>query len=704
MFIFVFIAICFLGVAAQEKQEFDVEVSKLMNIIINSLYTNKEVFLRELISNASDAIEKVRFLALTNKDLNVDTSNLKIRISVDSDKGTITIADNGVGMSKEELMKNLGTIAKSGTGEFIKKLEEANDKQLIGQFGVGFYSSFLVAEHVKVISRKVGSTETYVWESKGDGFTVRELAEDEVAREEQGTSIVLLLKDKYFLDDNVLRELVGKYSEFINYPIEMLTTTKEEEEVEDTEAMRQEAEKNAQQRIDAGEEKELEALIEEEMENVEKKTKFVSKNVTDWKAVNTNKPIWMRSDVTDAEYNDFYKALTKEEKEPLAKIHFNTEGDSVFRALLYIPAEPIDPFAPKDEEKMKQMLRLYVRRVFVSGDFYKTMPEYLNFVRGVIDSDDLPLNVGREIIQENRHIDRIKRKVVRKILGLIQELADNNSTQYVEFMKQYSVQMKIGAIQDVPNRGRIAKLLRYRTSVSGDEYISFNQYVERMKENQTDIYFVCADSLQEAQKMPVARAAVKAGFEVIYMTDPVDEAACKSIDTFEGKKLYDLGKDGFGLDKDNKEFDDLKDFIKSSIKEIEKVEVSSTLGEIAASVIAGKDGYTSNMEKLIKAHANANKKDFDLTNVKRRLMINSEHEIIQKLNNLVKEEKKEEAEVFIKGLYHTALIQSGYSIKDTHEYAQWVQEMMLRNLNAIPVDEEVEVEAENVNDIAKEEL
>jgi len=373
-----------------------------MHLIIHSLYTNKEIFLRELISNAADAIDKVRFLSITDQSLNIDQSNLRIRISIDPEKGTIIISDNGIGMTREELKTNLGTIAKSGTAEFIKKLEENDDKSLIGQFGVGFYSSYLVAENVTVISRKAGTEETNVWESNGEGFIVRDLAEGEEPLKEQGTTIILALKDKYFLDTTVIKELVRKYSEFIQFPIEVLTTKKEEEEVEDTEAMREEAKEKAKAKIESGENegKTEEELIEEELKNVEVKHKFVSKNVTSWEAVNTNKPIWMRNDVTDEEYNAFYKALTKDEKEPLAKVHFNTEGDSVFRALLYIPQEGVNPFAPKDEERMKQMLRLYVRRVFVSGDFYKTLPEYLNFIRGVIDSDDLPLNIGREMIQK----------------------------------------------------------------------------------------------------------------------------------------------------------------------------------------------------------------------------------------------------------------------------------------------------------------
>ncbi|EAL44584.1 90 kDa heat shock protein, putative [Entamoeba histolytica HM-1:IMSS-B] len=693
MLVFVTLLLLLLGVSAQEKKNFDVEVSRLMHLIIHSLYTNKEIFLRELISNASDAIDKLRFLCITDKSLNIDPSSFKIRIGIDAAKGSIYIIDNGIGMTKEELGKNLGTIAKSGTAEFIKKLESTEDhKNLIGQFGVGFYSSFLVAENVTVISRKAGLEESYAWESNGEGFVVRELKEDEVPMEEQGTKIILELKDKYFLDINVLKDLVKKYSEFIQFPIEMEITKKEEEEVEDTEAMKQEAQEKAKKRIEEGEtSKTEEELIEEELKNVEVKHKFITKNITSWEAINVNKPIWMRSDVTDEEYNQFYKALTKDTKDPLAKIHFNTEGDSVFRALLYIPAEGPNPFAPKDPEKLKQMLRLYVRRVFVSGDFYTTLPDYLTFIRGVIDSDDLPLNVGRELIQENRHIDRIKRKVVRKVLQLIQDLSENNSTVFEAFMKEYSVQMKIGAITDVPNRGRIAKLLRYHSSISGNETMSFQDYIGRLKENQTEIYYVCADSLEEAKNSPVAQSAVNAGYEVIYMTDPVDEAASRSINTFEGKTLVDLGKDGFGVENDDKEYDELKEFIQENIKEISKVEVSNKLGNVAGVVISGKDGLTANMEKLIKAHATANKKDFNLENIKRVLIINGEHDIIIKINMLIKEDKKEQAIEFVKGMYNTALIQSGYTVTDSNEYAQWVQRMIEKELSEI---EEVEKKEE----------
>ncbi|KAL7719465.1 90 kDa heat shock protein [Entamoeba marina] len=677
MFILLFTLLLLSYATEVKTQSFDVEVSRLMHLIIHSLYTNKEIFLRELISNSADALDKLRFLSLTDSSLNVDTSELHIRVSTDAESGTIIIEDNGIGMNKTELQTHLGTISKSGTSEFLSALEQTDDKTLIGQFGVGFYSSFLVAENVTVYSRKAGDSNTYYWRSNGEGFIVGDAPEDN-QKDRQGTSVVLELKEKYFLDDDVLNELVTKYSEFIQFPIEMKKVVKTETEVIDEEATNKAALEAAEKLVEEGDNREIEEIVKDELEKIEPIMKYVTNNETVWNVVNTNKPIWMRSDVSDEEYDEFYKSLTRDSHSPLTHIHFSTEGDSVFRALLFIPSNPPNPLASPEQSKAERLLRLYVRRVFVSGEFANTLPDYLSFIKGVVDSDDLPLNVGRELVQENRHIDRIKRKIVRKVLQLVQNLADNEPETFANFLKSYETQLKIGAITDVPNRGRIAKLLRYASSEDTNGNVSFADY------NQTNIYYICSDSVSDAESSPLSRGVVNAGYEVLYMTEAVDEAATKSIGSFDGMNLVDIAKDGLDILVDTDDvYDGLKEFIKKTIPDITKVQVSPALGDIAAAVISDKEGLSANMEKLIKAHAGANRKDFNLNDVKRVLLINGNHKIIQILNDLVSMDNTVEAQKVVRGIYNTALLQAGYSIRDTNEYSLWVQDLMEQQLTKL---------------------
>ncbi|KAL7717346.1 90 kDa heat shock protein [Entamoeba marina] len=636
-----------------------------------------------------NALDKLRFLSLTDSSLNVDTSELHIRVSTDAESGTIIIEDNGIGMNKTELQTHLGTISKSGTSEFLSALEQTDDKTLIGQFGVGFYSSFLVAENVTVYSRKAGDSNTYYWRSNGEGFIVGDAPEDN-QKDRQGTSVVLELKEKYFLDDDVLNELVTKYSEFIQFPIEMKKVVKTETEVIDEEATNKAAREAAEKLVEEGDNREIEEIVKDELEKIEPIMKYVTNNETVWNVVNTNKPIWMRSDVSDEEYDEFYKSLTRDSHSPLTHIHFSTEGDSVFRALLFIPSNPPNPLASPEQSKAERLLRLYVRRVFVSGEFANTLPDYLSFIKGVVDSDDLPLNVGRELVQENRHIDRIKRKIVRKVLQLVQNLADNEPETFANFLKSYETQLKIGAITDVPNRGRIAKLLRYASSEDTNGNVSFADYVLRMKENQTNIYYICSDSVSDAESSPLSRGVVNAGYEVLYMTEAVDEAATKSIGSFDGMNLVDIAKDGLDILVDTDDvYDGLKEFIKKTIPDITKVQVSPALGDIAAAVISDKEGLSANMEKLIKAHAGANRKDFNLNDVKRVLLINGNHKIIQILNDLVSMDNTVEAQKVVRGIYNTALLQAGYSIRDTNEYSLWVQDLMEQQLTKLEIMKEV---------------
>ena len=389
----------------------------------------------------------------------------------------------------------------------------------------------------------MGTAETDVRKSEGCGYLVCAVTEEETHKE-PGTTIVLHLKNKYFLDEKVLRELVMKYREFIHFLTRMMGLNEIYEKAVGDDGRLKNAKEQAKEFLEEGTDKTEDELVEEILPTIELEKTSVTRNDTDWVAVNSNKPIWMGSDVTDEEYDEFSKAFAKDDKAPLAHIHFTTEGGSVFRALLFIQAEGPNPFQPKDIERNRQLLWMYVWRVFVSGDFDDTIPDYLNFLRGVIDSDELPLNVGSELAQENRHIDRIKRKIVRKVLQTIQGMSDEDPALYERFTKEYSIQMKIGAITDVANRARISKMLRYYSKQSHWNITSLKEYVERTKEDQKEIYYNCVENLADLKKSSLVKTMKENGCDALYITDQVDEAAAGTVDGFNEKKLVDLGKDG----------------------------------------------------------------------------------------------------------------------------------------------------------------
>ena len=460
-----------------EKFAFQAEVNRMMKLIINSLYKNKEIFLRELISNASDALDKVRFLSLTDEAVMKTNEEMSIKIKADSENKILHITDTGIGMTRSDLIDKLGTIAKSGTSEFFNKVAEGGSadtvSDLIGQFGVGFYSTFLIADRV-VVTSKHNDDKQHIWESDANSFSVVEDPRGDTLG--RGTTISLYLKEEAheFLEATAIKDLVKKYSQFINFNIYLWTSKTEEveEPVEDDE------EAAAKDEADAEDE---DAKVEEEKD--EKKTKKVEKTVWDWELMNDTKPLWQRkpSEVEDKEYEDFYKSFAKDSAKPLAKTHFVAEGEVTFKSILFVPeTAPQNVF--NDYGSKTSHIKMFVRRVFITDDFTEMMPKYLNFVKGVVDSDDLPLNVSRETLQQNKLLKVIKKKLVRKALDMIKKLKDSSKEDYDKFWKEYSTNLKLGVIEDSTNRTRIAKLVRFTTSNSETESTTLEEYVERMKE------------------------------------------------------------------------------------------------------------------------------------------------------------------------------------------------------------------------------
>jgi heat shock protein beta len=599
-----------------EKFAFQTEVNKMMSILINSLYSNKEIFLRELISNSSDALDKIRFLSLTDSSLlgEGEQAKLEIKIKLDKENNTLTITDKGVGMTKAELVRNLGTLAQSGTKEFLQKFSEQGDSRtsnLIGQFGVGFYSVFLVADHVTVTS-KHNDDDQYIWTSEADGsFTVvKDPKGNTLGR---GTRITLHLKEdaSEYLEVDTIKSIAKKYSEFINFPIYLWASHTESKEVpvEEEEAPVKEAKEDTE---DVAVEEEEEIEDEEE----KPKTKTVTETVWDWELLNQTKPIWTRSakDISGEEYNSFYKSITKESEDPLKYIHFTAEGDAEFKSILFIPkTAPQNMFDPS-KGSHKGAIRLFVRRVFITDDFEGLIPNYLKFIRGVVDSDDLPLNVSREVLQQNKLLKQIEKKLVRKSIAMFQELAnDEDKDLYKNFWTNYGTNVKLGIIEDSGNRSRLTKLLMFLSSKTGD-YVTLDDYVSRMKEGQDQIFYLAGTSKDAVEKSPLIERVIKRGYEVLYMVDPIDEYALQHIPKYDGKyKMTNLGKEGVKLDdkeveddkkKTEEEYKPLVDYLKDTLSDkLEKVVVTDRLTTSPCALVSTSYGYTANMERIIKAQA-----------------------------------------------------------------------------------------------------
>jgi heat shock protein 90kDa beta len=701
-----------------KKYEFDAEVGRLMNIIINSLYSNADVFLRELISNASDALDKARFTSLTDGEYLGATPQLEIRVRTDPEARTLTIQDSGVGMTRAGLVQNLGTIARSGTTEFAKALADGADMSLIGQFGVGFYSAFLVADRVTVTSKSNQDDKQWVWDSTSDAtFTVAEDPRGNTLG--RGTEVVLHLKEGEEFDALLgaphVRSLAKHYSEFIDFPIYLWASHEEQVAVEKPAVEEAAAdEEEADLTVDEEEDDEDWEDDEDEDEEVETVT------VWDWERINDTKPIWTRSKetVSKEEYNKFYQALNKDPQDPLEYIHFSGEGDVNFKSILYIPSEPPQGmFDAKAADVSK--LRLYVRRVFISDDF-ASLPKYLSFVRGVVDSDDLPLNVSRELLQQSRVLASIRKKLVRKAVAMFQSMATRDEEKYEQFWKVYGTNVKLGVIEDKANEERLLRLLRYHSSSMG-ELVSFDSYVERMQEGQQEIYYLAGTDLAELESSPLLERVVEKGYEVLFMTDPIDEYMYQTVKKYEDYKLVNLAKEGLKLDDDDEEtadkkteyqelFADLLDFFKSHLKgKVSKVVISERLTSSPAALTTSSWGHTANLQRLMKMQALQDKVEAKWYKAQRTMEINPEHPIIRELaDRLAAGAADAHLQLAADLVFQTAALRSGFEVENPAEFASSINSMLVRSLGLAQEEqeqtEEQEQEQEQEQDEFKAEL
>ncbi|KAM5567518.1 heat shock protein 90-5, chloroplastic [Rosa sericea] len=683
-----------------EEFQYQAEVSRLMDLIVHSLYSHKEVFLRELVSNASDALDKLRFLSVTEPSLLGDAGELQIRIKSDPENGTITITDTGIGMTKEELIDCLGTIAQSGTSKFLTALKENKDlgadNGLIGQFGVGFYSAFLVADKVVVSTKSPKSDKQYVWESAAESssYVIREETDPEniISR---GTQIKLYLRpdDKYeFSEPARIQSLVKNYSQFVSFPIYTWQEKSRTVEVEEEEEPKE------------GEEPKPEG---------EKKKKTITEKYWDWELANETKPIWMRSskEVEKDEYNEFYKKTFNEFLDPLAYTHFTTEGEVEFRSVLYIPG-----MAPMNNEDIAnpktKNIRLYVKRVFISDDFDgELFPRYLSFVKGVVDSNDLPLNVSREILQESRIVRIMRKRLVRKTFDMIQELSESeNKEDYKKLWENFGRFLKLGCIEDTGNHKRITPLLRFYTSKSEEELTSLDEYVENMPETQNAIYYLATDSLKSARSAPFLEKLVQKDIEVLYLVEPIDEVAIQNLQTYKEKKFVDISKEDLELgdedevkDRETKqEYTLLCDWIKQQLgDQVAKVQVSKRLSSSPCVLVSGKFGWSANMERLMKAQALGDTSSLEFMRGRRIMEINPDHPIIKDLNAACKNAPEStDAKRAVALLFDTALISSGFTPDSPAELGNKIYEMMAMALGGRwgrLEDEEAEAKAADDN-------
>ena len=687
-----------------ETFAFQAEINQLMSLIINTFYSNKEIFLRELVSNSSDALDKIRHQSLTNSDALSAENDLSIKLNVDKTNKTLIIEDTGIGMTKNDLINNLGTIAKSGTKAFMEALENSADVSMIGQFGVGFYSAFLVADNVEVIS-KHNDDDEFKWVSNAGGSFTISKSDTGLKR---GTRMILHLKEdqESMCDENNIKNLIKTHSQYINYPISILVEKTKEVEVED-DVLEEKEEK------EENEEKEGDVEVEEvdDDENKEVKKKTVTETYNEWEKINVEKPLWLCNpdDVSMEDYNRFYKHISNDWDDCCAVKHFSVEGQLEFTGLLFIPKNaPFDMFEPN---KKKNNLKLYVRKIFITDNCEDLCPEWLSFVKGLIDSQDLPLNISRETLQQSQIMKVIKKNVVKKVLEKLMELSENEE-DYNKFYSQFSKNLKLGIHEDSSNREKLAGLLRYNSTKSGDEHISLKSYVSRMKEGQKDIYFISGESQKAVEKSLFLEQLSKRGFEVLYMCDPIDEYCMQQLKTYDDKKFVDITKENLNIEltedektkeeEDKKKYEELCKTMKDVLgNNVSKVVVSNRLDKSPCCLVTGEYGWSANMERIMKAQTLRNDQMMGQMGSQKTLELNVDNPVIKELNNKLSVDKNDKTiKDIVWLLFETTLINSGFQLEEPSMFCDRINKMIRMGLSV--EDEDEDEDEQNVENAIEE--
>jgi len=678
-----------------ETYAFSADINQLMSLIINTFYSNKEVFLRELVSNASDALDKIRYNSLTDKSVLDSEQNLEIRISFDKENSRLIIQDTGIGMTKEDLIKNLGTIAKSGTKSFIESMTAGADVSMIGQFGVGFYSAYLVADRVEVISKN-NSDVQHKWSSTAGGSFVVE--PDDSIELKRGTAIILYLKSDMvnYLEEDEIKKLIKKHNQFIDFPIYLQTIKTREVEEETSE-------------VNVEESKEKSANVEdveddEDEKHPTKKTRTETYN--EWDHVNQERPIWTRNakDVTHEEYAGFYKAITNDYDEHLDVSHFSVEGQIEFKGILYIPKKaPYDIF--DTAMKKPNNIKLYVRKVFITDNCEDLVPEYLRFVRGVIDSEDLPLNISRETLQQNKIMKVIKKNIVKKTFELFNSISEDPE-KYQNFYDNFSKNIKLGIHEDSVNREKLSGFLRYESSKSEGQFISFDEYISRMKEGQKGVYYIIGESRKAIINSPFLEKLRKNDIEVFYMTDALDEYVFQQLKEYQNIKLISVTKENISVndnDKESfettkKEFENVCKYFKTVLgDEVEKVVISDRLESSPCVLVTGEYGWSANMQRIMKAQA-LGSKDIGMSMMmnKKTMELNPYNITIKRIKEKLDSNSDESNTLndLIHLLYDVTLQSSGFTLDDPSTFSNRIIRLINYGLGA---DEDEDIQEVNSN-------